>query len=72
MPLWAAFALTLAAYVVRSAIRGFDFAPDVPSDVLVLVLLLVVVAAVWRVRTEHAESDDVAHDRQPDTTDPES
>ena len=72
MPLWAAFAITLAAYVIRSAIRGFDFTPDLPSDVLVLVLLLVVVAAVWRVRAEHAESDDVARDQQSDTTNPES
>ena len=49
LPLWAAIAIPVAGYVVRSVARGFDFTPDLPVDAVVLALLLAVVALVaWR------------------------
>ena len=64
LPLWAALALPAAAYVVRSVARGFDFAPDLPIDAIVLALLAVVVgAAAWirrgndRHEAEHESKD---------------
>ncbi len=47
LPLWAAVAILAAAYLVRSVARGLDFRPDLPSDAVVLVLFLALVAAVY-------------------------
>ena len=57
IPLWVALTVPAAAYVIRSAARGFDFAPDLPLDAVVLAVLLVVVAVVAWVR-----ADDDRHD----------
>jgi len=57
MPLWAAFAIVGAAYVARSALRGFDFRPDLPMDAILLVLLLVAVGLVAWVRADDARRD---------------
>ena len=73
MPLWVAIVLALGAYAVRSAARGFDFTPDIPGDVVVLVALLIVVSVVWWLRADDARRD--AAERaaiQPDATDPEA
>jgi hypothetical protein len=50
MPLWVAVAIVAAAYVGRSAIRGWDFHPDLPADAIVLALFLVIIALVAYVR----------------------
>ena len=54
MPLWAAVAIPAAAYLVRSITRGFDFKPDLPSDVLVFGLLAILIVAVWAARRSRA------------------
>jgi len=53
--LWSAVAIVGAAYVVRALMRGMDFRPDLPADLVVLVLLGVVVGIVAYMR---AETDD--------------
>ena len=44
VPAWVAIAVVATAYVVRSALRGWDFRPDVPTDVIVLAVLLALLA----------------------------
>jgi hypothetical protein len=68
LPIWAAFAIPAAAYVVRSAMRGFDFRPDMPTDALILVVLLVVVGLVAWSRSQSAVDDE----SDPDTGDDSS
>jgi hypothetical protein len=59
LPLWAAFAVTAAAYLVRSAMRGFDFKPDLPNDALALIALFVVVGLVaWTRSQNEADAPD--------------
>jgi len=60
MPLWAAVAIPAAAYLVRSVTRGFDFNPDLPSDVLVFGLLAILIIAVWAAR--RSRTMDQSHD----------
>lgn len=57
MPLWAAFAIAGAAYVVRSITRGFDFRPDLPMDAILLVLLVLAVGLVGWLRADDARRD---------------
>lgn len=40
MPMWAAVAVVAAAYVLRSALRGWDFRPDMPIDAILAVMLV--------------------------------
>lgn len=60
IPLWAAAAIIAAPYVVRSAARGGDFAPDLPADAIVLgAFALLVVFRTLNSRAGRAhESDD--------------
>jgi len=74
LPLWGACAIALVAYAIRSVSRGFDFRPDLPSDLLVLVLFLAVLAVVGVVR-RHATADEPEPsdaDVETDATDPGS
>jgi hypothetical protein len=57
MPLWAVLAIAIAAYLIRSAERGFDFGLDMPVDAIVLFALLAVVALVGWVRADDARRD---------------
>lgn len=57
LPLWGAAAIVVAAYLIRSVSRGFDFRPDVPAD-LVAIGLFVVVLVVAAVIRRRAEADD--------------
>jgi hypothetical protein len=66
LPLWTALVVVAAAFVVRASLRGFDFRPDLPSDALVLLLLIVVVALVGFVRADDARRDRDAGDDSPD------
>lgn len=60
-----AVAIVLLVYVVRSAIRRFDFRPDLPQDVIVLVAFVVVVLAVAVARRMgHTEADHRADARR--------
>jgi len=52
LPLWAALAITAAAYLVRSLMRGYDFRPDMPADAFALAALAVVVALVGWIRSQ--------------------
>ncbi len=73
IPLWAAVAVVATAYCVRSVSRGLDFAPDLPSDLVVLVALVVVTALVGWLRADDARRD--ASDSDVETSnasDPES
>lgn len=72
MPLWAALAIAAGAYVVRSAMRGLDFHPDLPSDAIVLVILLTLVGLVWWLRADDARRDAEQAETPSDPTDPES
>jgi len=52
IPLWAAAGLPVAAYVLRSANRGWSFRPDLPQDTVVGLLLLALIAVVaWTRRS---------------------
>jgi hypothetical protein len=54
----------MLAYAVRSATRGFDIRPDLPSDAIVLLAFLVVLLAVAVARhTERTEDDGEYADR---------
>ena len=50
LPLWAAVAIVALIYIGRSAVRGFDFRPDLPGDAVVLVLFVAVLAVLAYVR----------------------
>ena len=57
MPAWAAVAVVAAAYLVRSAVRGWDFRPDLPLDaaiggVLIGLVVLRTLTADWARRDE--------------------
>ena len=58
LPLWAPFALAGGAYVVRSAVRGFQFRPDLPMDAIVFVLLIAVVVMVRWQRGDDTRPDE--------------
>lgn len=58
MPLWAAVAIPAAAYVIRSVSRGFDFRPDLPSDLLAFALFAAVFAVVAIARRASPPSRD--------------
>jgi hypothetical protein len=47
MPMWAAVAVVAAAYVLRSALRGWDFRPDIPIDAILAVVLVALVVLRW-------------------------
>ena len=46
MPLWVAVAIPAVTYLLRSILRGFDFKPDIPQDVIVFGLLAFVLGIV--------------------------
>ena len=55
IPLWLAVAIVVAIYVVRSAVRGFDFRPDLPADAVIFVLFVIVLAVVAYVRRTYGD-----------------
>jgi len=64
--LWAALAIVIAAYALRSLlIRGGDFSPDLPGDAIVAIALIVAVGFVAYSRyRESSESPDREADTQ--------
>lgn len=60
LPLWGAAVIIVVAYVVRSVGRGFDFRPDLPSDLIALLLIVVVLAAVAYMRHRPEDADEAA------------
>lgn len=67
LPLWAALAIPAAAYLYRSISRGFDFRPDVPSDIIVFAVFAVGLGAIaWSRRTLANERDDKTADEDHD------
>ncbi len=68
LPLFAALAIVIAAYALRSLlVRGGDFAPDLPGDAIVAVALVVAVAFVAYSR--HRESREGSADDEADDKD---
>ena len=65
IPLWAAAGIPVAAYVLRSAIRGWSFRPDLPEDAVVALLLLALIAVVAWIRRS-AGSDEAGDDLRPE------
>ena len=60
IPLWAAAALPVVAYALRSAVRG-TLAPDLPDDLVVLVVLVFVLLLAARHRTAtHGRRNELA------------
>jgi len=55
IPFWLAVAIAVAIYLARSAVRGFDFRPDLPADAVILVLLVIVLASVAYVRRAYGD-----------------
>jgi hypothetical protein len=45
--MWAAVAVVAAAYVLRSALRGWDFRPEMPIDAILGVTLVALVLLRW-------------------------
>jgi hypothetical protein len=45
MPVWMAVAAVAAIYVLRSALRGWDFRPDLPLDAILLGIFVALIAA---------------------------
>ncbi len=67
MPLWAVLAIVGTVYLGRGFLmRGGDLSPDLPSDGVALVALVIVVAAVWTARVQHTRDmrDANAHDEE--------
>jgi hypothetical protein len=58
IPLSLAVAIVAAAYVVRSAMRGFDFRPDMPIDAIAAALFLLVLSMVAYLRHTVGASED--------------
>jgi hypothetical protein len=52
IPLALAVAIVAAAYIARSAMRGFDFRPDMPVDAIAAALFLLVLGTVAYLRHE--------------------
>lgn len=70
LPLWAALAVPLAAYVYRSYARGWDLRLDLPQDLLVLALYaLVLTVALWSRRAAAAEKSEKHSGEQQDAED---
>lgn len=73
MPIWMAAAAVLGAYVIRSAMRGWDMRPDMPMDAVVLGLAVVVFGAVAWLRHDDERrdaSDDTSSHAEHDTETP--
>lgn len=72
LPLWAFLAIAATGYLARGYLwRGGDMSPDLPSDAVVLVALIVVVAATWTLRVRSArekrEENEAREERQEHT-----
>jgi len=66
VPIWAAVAVVVAAYVVRSVVlRGGDFTPDVPGDVIVAATVVVSLGMVAYFRHQRAGGDQSDGDQDP-------
>ena len=55
--MWAALAACGAAYVIRAALHGFDFRPELPLDAVIAVMLAAVLLAVGYLRADDARRD---------------
>jgi hypothetical protein len=58
IPFSLAVAIVAAAYVVRSAMRGFDFTPDMPIDAIAAALFLLVLGMVAYMRHQARSGED--------------
>jgi hypothetical protein len=56
MPMWAAVAIVAAAYMARSALRGWDFRPDLPVDAVLATTFVALI--VLRSTLAHSASSD--------------
>jgi hypothetical protein len=65
--MWAAATIVAAAYVLRSALRGWDFRPDLPLDVVLGAAVLALIALrVWTARSLAAhERERESHQQVP-------
>lgn len=64
IPLWAAIAIAVAAYLGRSVIRGGDFSPDLPLDAIIAAALaFLILVRLWLPREP---PPDEADDRRTD------
>lgn len=50
MSLMAAVGAPAAAYTLRSALRAWDFSPDLPTDAILGIALLALVTIAWKTR----------------------
>jgi hypothetical protein len=69
IPAWAAVAVVAAAYVVRSALRGWDFAPDLPWDLVVALTLVALLVARSVLRRQGWDEPPRGAEREPDGPD---
>lgn len=62
LPLWAAAAIPVAAYLARSAIRG-DASPDLPGDAVVIAVVVAALLLGWRYGSAAANrgGDELSH-----------
>lgn len=64
LPLWLAIVLPLAAYAYRSIVqRGGDWRPDLPLDVILIAMLVLLIAGVGWMRAASAK---YPHDEAPE------
>ena len=67
IPLWAAAALPVAAYIFRSVVvRGGDFRPDLPVDAIVAATLFIGIAVTAWYRSGSAKATDEQVAREQD------
>jgi len=66
LPIWAAVALVAAIYVARSILRGWNFAPDLPVDAIVLGLFVVLLIMVAYARHVLGREDQDPHPDEDD------
>jgi len=57
IPLSAAVGIPAVAYILRAALRGWNFAPDLPADAILGIVLSVFVASAWWIRRSAATKE---------------
>jgi hypothetical protein len=66
LPTWAAVGIVAAAYFVRSAMRGWDFRPDLPVDAVILLVLAVILALRWYLQRQGWDRREGAEEGAPE------
>jgi hypothetical protein len=70
LPLWSVPIIVAGLYVVRSLLRG-SWRPEMPVDLVILLMVVVVILAVGRLRAIPPDPGDVPDEREAPADDAE-